>query len=186
MTISLSLSSMISSMTNSVANNLARFVTNKAVTQAFTAIALAALLPLMLQSCATTASMLDPEQPTVTLEKIKLLNFSFDKQKLELTLNVENPNAFSLPLNTLIFVAKLADEHIADGSSSERVTIPANGSALLNIVVTTSLSKLIRKIQSATNEGTSLDYNVKGKLTLDNWPKMIPFDSSGKIENPLL
>ncbi len=172
---------MASVCTNSVTN----YVT-ELVTKALTTIALLVLLPFTLQSCATTASMLDPEQPTVTLEKIKPLNFSFDKQKLELTLNVENPNAFSLPLNTLNFAAEIAGEHIADGVSRERVTIPANGSALLNVVVTTSLSKLIARVQSATEEGNNLDYNVKGKLKLDNWPKMIPFDSSGKIDNPLL
>lgn len=159
---------------------------SNSVAKAFAAFAMMMLLPLTLQSCATTASMLDPQEPTITLEKIKPLNFSFDKQELEFTLNVENPNAFTLPINTLAFTAKLAGEHIADGASNERVTIPANGSALLNIVVTTSLSKLISKLQSATDEGNNLDYNVKGRLKLDNWPKVIPFDSSGKIENPLL
>ncbi len=168
-------------MTNSVAIFL-----NKLVSSTFAAIAVVALLSITLQSCATTASMLDPEKPTITLKKIKPLNFSFTEQELELTLNVENPNAFSLPLNTLSFAAKLAGEHIADGTSRERVTVPANGSALLNVVVTTSLSKLMGKIQSAADEGTNLDYNVKGNLKLDNWPKTIPFDSSGKIDNPLL
>ena len=153
--------------------------------KAFSAITLAALLLLTLQGCATTQSMLDPQEPTITLQKIKPLNFSFDKQKLELTLNVDNPNAFTLPIKTLNFAATLAGEHIADGASNERVTIPANGSALLNVVVTTSLSKLIGKFQAASDEGNKLDYNVKGKLKLDNWPKLIPFDSSGKIENPL-
>lgn len=167
------------------ANNVANSVTNIA-TKAFIAFTTTVLLLLTLQSCATTNSMLDPQEPTITLEKIKPLNFSFDKQKLELTLNVENPNAFTLPINTLNFAAKVAGEHIADGASNERVTIPANGSALLHIVVTTSLSKLIEKLQSATDDGNNLDYNVKGNLKLDNWPKNIPFDSSGKIDNPLL
>jgi len=179
----------ISFCANKVANNVGNDIGKHAAkyaTKMFPAFALVALLTLMLQSCATTTSMLDPEKPTVTLEQIKLLNLSFDKQKLELILNVENPNTFSLPLNTLIFAAKLAGEPIADGASRERVTIPANGSALLHVVVTTSISKLIGQIRSATNEGTNLDYNVKGKLKLDNWPKMIPFNSSGKIENPLL
>lgn len=155
------------------------------IARLFAALLLAVALPIALQSCATTAAMLDPEAPTVTLEKIKPLNFSFDKQKLELTLNVDNPNAFSLPLNTLNFAAKLAGEKIADGASNQRVTIPANGSAQLNIIVTTSLSKLIRKIKSAADDGSNLDYNVRGSLKLDNWPKIIPFDSSGEIENPL-
>jgi len=69
---------------------------------------------------------------------------------------------------------------------NERVTIPANGSARLNVVGTTSLGKLISKIKSAASDGSNLSYNVKGNLKLDNWPKVIPFDSSGDIENPLL
>jgi len=149
-------------------------------------VTLAIVTVLILQGCATTASMLDPQAPKVTLDKIKPLNFSFNKQKLELTLNVDNPNAFTLPLNTLQFAAKLAGEHIADGASNEKVTIPANGSARLNIVVTTSLGKLISKLRSAAADGSNLSYNVKGNLKLDNWPKVFPFDSSGDIENPLL
>ncbi len=154
-------------------------------TKEFIAIAKLVVLFAALQGCATTATLLDPEAPNVTLEKIRPLNFSFDKQKLELTLNVNNPNAIALPLNTLVFAAKLAGEHIADGASREKVTIPANGSARLKVVVTTSLSKLVNKIQAAASDGSNLDYNVKGNLKLDNWPKVIPFDSSGKIENPL-
>ena len=185
MTSSFFLSGMTRGMTNRLAKNVAQLITTTLVTKAITAVAIAVLLLSTLQSCATTASMLDPEQPKVTLEKIKPLSFNFNEQKLELTLNVENPNAFSLPLNTLNFAAMISGEHIADGTSRERVTIPANGTALLNVVVTTSLSKLIGIIQSAADEGTDLNYNVKGKLKLDNWPKMIPFDSSGKIDNPL-
>ena len=152
----------------------------------FATIALTLALPIALQGCATTASLLDPQTPNVTLEKIKPLNFSFDKQKLELTLNVDNPNAFSLPLNTLVFAAQLAGDHIADGASNQRVTIPANGSAQMSVIVTTSLSKLISKIRTAADEGGDISYNVKGNLKLDNYPKIIPFNNSGKIENPLL
>ncbi len=148
---------------------------------------LAAIAMLMLlQACAATSSMLNPEAPTVTLEKIKPLQFSFNKQKLELTLNVSNPNAFSLPLNTLNFAAQLAGEAIADGQSQQRVTIPAHGSANLQVVVTTSLGKLINQIKSALNKGSNIDYAVQGSLKLDNWPSLIPFNNSGEIENPLL
>lgn len=151
----------------------------------FRLIAAVAML-MLLQACAATSSMLNPEAPTVTLEKIKPIKFNFSKQKLELTLNVSNPNAFSLPLNTLNFAAQLAGEAIADGQSQQRITIPANGSANLHVVVTTSLGKLINQVRSALNEGSNIDYTIKGNLKLDNWPSPIPFNNAGEIENPLL
>ena len=147
---------------------------------------LAVVAVLTLQACAATSSLLNPKAPTVTLEKIKPINFSFSKQKLELTLNVRNPNAFALPMNTLNFAAQLAGEAIADGQSLQRVTIPANDSANMQVIVTTSFGKLLNQIKSALKDGSDIDYNIKGSLKLYNWPSLIPFNNSGKIENPLL
>lgn len=126
-----------------------------------------------------------PQSPNVTVAGVRPINFSLTSQTIGLTLRVENPNGFDLPMESLTFNARFAGEKFAQGNSIDEVVIPANGTALLEVEVKTGLGKLAAQLQSMLNTNNAeLNYDVTGLVKLANWPKAIPFNVEGELEDP--
>ena len=127
-----------------------------------------------------------PESPQVAVESVRLIGLSLKSQTLGLTLRVSNPNNYDLPIKQLNFNALIAGDLIAQGESTEQVTIPANGEAFMEVSVKAGLGKLITPILSAgIDQSSDLNYQVTGTLKLSNWPATIPFNVSGELEDKL-
>lgn len=127
-----------------------------------------------------------PQAPNVTVAGVRPTNFSLTSQTIELTLRVENPNGFDLPMQSLTFDARFAGEHFAQGNSSDEVVIPANGEALVDVDVEIGLSKLASQLSSMLDSNNvELNYDVTGLVKLAIWPKAIPFNVEGEIDDPL-
>ena len=140
------------------------------------------LIALFIASCSSIPTH-KPIAPEVSIANVQPLNLSLSGQKLLFTLRVKNPNAYDLPMQSLSFIASLAGEEIATGSSTGRATIPAKGEALVDISVVAGLKTIAKQLKSITNAASgsdfNLDYGVKGVVKLSNWPTAIPFKHSG-------
>ena len=148
--------------------------------------ALAAALAVALLAGCAAVSKVKPEPPTVSVASVRPLNLSLSRQRLRFRLLVENPNGFELPLEELDFVATLGDDRVARGSSDEDVIIPANGSAEVSVDVVAGIASVLDRLRSMVRNRTiDLDYTVAGTVTLANWPRPIPFDVEGIVDNPL-
>jgi LEA14-like dessication related protein len=127
-----------------------------------------------------------PQSPNVTIASVRPLNLSLTRQKLGFSLRVENPNSFDLPLQALDFTARFAGQDIATGSSHEKVTIPANGEAIVEVEVIAGIDKMLSQFRTMIDSKTlELDYGVTGTVKLANWPRRIPFNVEGELEDPL-
>jgi len=123
-----------------------------------------------------------PQSPNVTVAGVRPISLSFTSQTIGLTLRVENPNGFDLPMQSLTFKARFAGEQFAQGNSLDKVVIPANGEAMLDVEVKTGLGKLANQLQSLLNtKNAELNYDVTGLVKLSNWPVAIPFNVEGDI-----
>ena len=150
------------------------------------ATALGAALALALLAGCAAMSKVRPEPPTVSVASVRPLNLSLRKQRLRFRLLVENPNGFELPLEGLDFVATLGGDRVARGSSDEDVIIPANGSAEVSVDVTAGIDSVVDRLRAMVRNRTiDLDYTVAGTVSLANWPRPIPFDVDGVVDNPL-
>lgn len=126
-----------------------------------------------------------PLSPKVSVESVRPLNLSLSGQKLEFRLRIENPNNFDLPVEGLKFNAKLGGDKIADGLSNERVNVPANADAILQVEVTAGLGKVLNRLRDMlAGDDVKLDYDVTGTVKLATWPIAIPFNVDGELENP--
>lgn len=68
----------------------------------------------------------------------------------------------------------------SDGYSNDRVTLPANGSALVEVVVTAGLNRMLARARRLLDgEQSAVSYAVEGTVTLGNWPKPISFKHDG-------
>lgn len=147
---------------------------------------LAVMLCLLLSAC-TTMLTSRPLAPRVAVDSVRAEKISLTRQNLLFRLAVSNPNSFDLPLQTLNFIAAVDGVELAQGLSSERVTIPANGKAMLEVHVSTSINKLLGQLLLATNQSRKdIAYDVRGFVKLSNWPARIPFNVDGSLENPVL
>lgn len=138
------------------------------------------LLSVLLSSC--SALTVRPQEPTVTVSAVRPISIGFARQELGLTLLIENPNAFALPVRSLDFVALLGDEPLAEGASDTPVVVPANGEAELEVSIVLGLADTLGRIGQRLGRGNvDLGYRVTGSVKLDNWPARLPFDVDGTL-----
>jgi len=136
-------------------------------------------------SACSSIPLAKPKSPDVSVAGVRPISFSLTKQTIGLTLRVKNPNGFDLPMQSLTFNARFAGEQFAQGNSTDEVLIPANGEAMLEVEVKTGLGKLATQLRSMLNSSTpELNYDVTGLVKLANWPKAIPFNVEGEIDDP--
>ncbi|MFK8082092.1 MAG: LEA type 2 family protein [Granulosicoccus sp.] len=136
----------------------------------------AALLLIMAIGCSSIPTS-KPIAPKVEVANLEIVKLGFLSQDLAFTLNVFNPNDYDLPVNTLNFIATVANEAVAEGISDTPVRLLANSTTEVVIEVTTRVNKLLGKLlQSPLGIDSALDYNVTGFVKLDNWPARIPFN----------
>lgn len=123
-----------------------------------------------------------PIAPTVELDSVKPVKIGLRKQELSFKLNINNPNPYDLPLQSLSFIAEIEGSEVAQGISNEPVTLPANSDALVEVIVSTRLNRLLAQIfQLAGSDNNTVNYDVNGFVKLANWPLKIPFSVDGDL-----
>lgn len=144
------------------------------------------LLLLSLTAC-STLPLKRPEAPEVTLVSVDPQKIGLLEQQLLFTLRLSNPNDYSLPMQSLTFVASLDGKSVAKGSSNEELVLPANGDALLPLTVNASMTSMFSQmLKLATRSADSLNYDISGHLKLSNWPARIPFTVDGSVDKTVL
>lgn len=151
----------------------------------FGAICLLTVTCLLLSACNTMLTS-RPIPPTVEITSVKAEKIGLIKQDLLFQLMVSNPNDYDLPVQSLTFVAAVDGVEMAQGMSTERVLIPANNKARLDIQVSARMNKLLGQVLLASSKDRDdLAYDVRGFVKLSNWPISIPFNVDGAVENPI-
>lgn len=134
-----------------------------------------------LTGCETLQSQV--ERPSVKLAGISLLEAGLIRQVYGVTLEVDNPNGFTLPIKSVNYAVKVGGQQFATGLTPNGFSIPANGSDQIQVEVSTnlleSLGHLGRMLSGSPQE---LDYELSGDIQID-LPLVgpIPFNQAGTI-----
>lgn len=134
-----------------------------------------------LSGCSTLQSQF--EQPTVRLANVALLEVGLLQQTYGVTLQVDNPNGFALPIKGINYNVRLAGQDFASGLTPNAFTIPANGSDQVQVEVRTNLLESIGHLSRMLSGGPQdIDYEMSGDIQV-NLPLIgaIPFTRSGTI-----
>jgi LEA14-like dessication related protein len=126
----------------------------------------------------------DFEKPTVTLAGVSLGGISLLEQQFVLNLRVANPNNIDIPLNGLNLSLDINDKPFANGVSSEAITLPRLGSAIVKLRVSTSLNTFIQQFNALQASGKPIAYRIKGKLFLPLRPDGVSFERQGEVNLP--
>lgn len=121
--------------------------------------------------------------PRVQLASLELLAATRDSQRFAVTLSVDNPNAFEIPLSGVEFSARLSGQGVLIGESSEPATLPARGNEMLRVEVTTeivsSFSSLLAVLEGP---GSGMPYELNGELRLaSGMDRRVRFRYSGRV-----
>src|SRR5512134_2118115 len=146
-----------------------------------TALLAACCTGLVLAGCAGLGTKL--EAPRVSVVGIRALKADLFEQQLEVRMKVENPNALDIPVRGLEVDVELAEEPFAQGSSAREFTVPANGEAEFDMIVTAHAATALLRIASAgREEREQIGYRLSGKLsTRLGLLRSIPFEESGTL-----
>ena len=135
---------------------------------------------LFISGCTLLPSQI--EKPTLHVADVRLIDAGLFEQRFMLSLRVQNPNDFDLPIEALNYALTINDKPFAQGASAKSITIPRLGSGLIEVEGISTLSNLLRqlpRLQGGTLKG--LNYQLKGYLTLQGFGNRVPFDQQGEI-----
>ncbi len=125
------------------------------------------------------------EPPIVSISSVRPLNLSFSQQKLAFKLKLFNPNPYDVPIESIDFVASLAETELASGISEQGVTLPANGHEFMIVEVIIGIDRLLGQVQLMLKSANlTLGYNIRGQVKLAQWPRKIPFVVEGEVSPP--
>ncbi len=136
---------------------------------------------ILLPGCALLRDVLEP--PAVALESLQITQASLQEQRYLVRLRVSNPNPVALPVNTFTYALQLEGAAFAQGESRQSFTVPAEGEAFVELLVSTNLLQTLQQLGDWLRQGPqALNYGLRGELVLDNalLPR-VPFERQGEI-----
>lgn len=141
---------------------------------------LIAVVPLVALLCAgctlATATPPQVEVAAVELRGIGLLN-----QALGVTLCVTNPNSSELSFQRIRVAMDVFGDPLAEGVSDTAVRLPPLSSVLVPFTVVSTLRSLGPQVLGVIRTG-SLDYRLRGSITLDTLGITVPFSRGGRLD----
>lgn len=141
------------------------------------------LVSCMLTACASTGAFIS--SPTVDLTSVQLEKMSLRQQTFLLGFDVDNPNAFPLPVRAIEYTVRFDDERFAGGATEGNFTVPAKGQDEFKISVDLDFLNTASQLSALLRRGVpdTVNYELEGSLTVDiPFARPLPFFSSGVID----
>lgn len=140
-----------------------------------------ALTMLLLAGCAGVGTQF--VAPKLSFVRMRGLEASLFEQRLELRLRVQNPNSISLPVHGLEVDVELAGERFAHGVSAREFTVPANGEAEFDMLLTANAANALIRLATADRRAREqVEYRLHGYVTTRlGFKRRIPFAETGTL-----
>jgi LEA14-like dessication related protein len=142
----------------------------------------AALLAVaLLAGCAALAPHF--EHPRLYLVGVEVRDASLGEQHFRVRMRVQNPNDRPLPVLGIDYTIRLGDEDFGTGSSASAFTVPAQGEAEFEMLMTTNLAATLWKVlPRLKDQSQTLEYRLVGKVRTGlAFLHTIPFDERGSF-----
>lgn len=125
------------------------------------------------------------EEPKVVLREISGGRLSSEGMELDLIVDVENPNGFGAQIGRMEYTIIADGKEIVEGRRSEKVSVPANGSAEVSIPFIIKWSGAGRLLE-AILDGEEHSWKVEGEVVLHKGPvsRTFRFSESERLRAP--
>ena len=120
---------------------------------------------ILVSACSTLPQNLI-SAPNVELSDVKVVGLDFANQSFLLSFDVDNPNAFALPVKNVGYGVKLDGQRFASGETSSNFTVPANGTTQFAITVDLNLLQTAPQLLSIVRDAArdEIPYELEGEF----------------------
>ena len=141
------------------------------------------ILVALVSGCASTGSLVN--SPTVQLTSVELAEMSFRQQTFLLGFDVQNPNPFPLPVQSVRYRLSIDGELFAGGETQSDFSVPSHGDDAFVISVDLDFLSTANQLASLFKGGMrdQVQYDLEGSFAVDiPFVRPVPFRSSGIID----
>lgn len=138
---------------------------------------------LALPGCSTMNSKL--ESPELSLVGIQMLSTDMFAQRFKVRVLVKNPNALEIPVRGIDYTIILMGDSFAEGVSTDKFLLPANGEAEFDMMITTNFVSSFGRLLSRVGGGKlqDLQYEIVGEVLVDKGMiRKVPFSHHGTVD----
>jgi len=139
-----------------------------------------ALVSFILAGCAGLGKRLEP--PRIALANIKLQEAKVLETVFQIEIRVFNTNEVPLEVKGIECDLEINGKHFATGVSSVEVKIPSYETALIPMMVYSSVLDIVMGLKALASTD-NLKYDITGRLRLGKGvkPSVIPFKAGGEL-----
>ena len=125
--------------------------------------------------------------PRLSVKSIKLDRLNLTGADFDISLGIDNPNAWGLVVNALQYGLKINGTEWISGQTNERLQLNEKGESVLHLPFSLSFLKIGSSVYNIIANGKGLNYTFTGQTDLSSSLEMLgdfklPFDLSGKID----
>lgn len=135
----------------------------------------------LLSACASLRPGAEP--PRVSLADLHLQEFGLIEQRFALTLRIQNPNPFDIPLEGLSYTLEVNDAVFAEGVARPQASVPGYGEALVETAAVSNLGSLLKQLEQVPQQ-QGVRYRIRGRIDIGGIGGLLPFEHSGEIALP--
>jgi LEA14-like dessication related protein len=124
-----------------------------------------------------------PTAPQISLKSFELVKMGLSEQTYHLRLNIKNPNAFPLPIQSLNYQLFLNNKPFFKGTNTQPVNIPALGDGTIETDVNSNIADVISGWQQWLSLAKrNLNYRLTGDIGVSSYAIPIPFQYADKVD----
>lgn len=159
--------------------------TKKAVGNPLAKLTLFAVLLLGMSGCSTINQLTNMQKPEASVKKVSITGLSFDAVDLLFDIDVRNPNALGIKLNSFDYELQMNENSFLSGLNDSGLEIAANGQKTVQLPLTLKFADLYNMFSSLKDQDSSV-YELQAGFAFDV-PVLgavrIPVSKSGSIPN---
>ena len=141
------------------------------------------VLALLLAGCAGFGGYRDDVR--VTVSDIRVLDATVLEQLYDVTLRVQNRSERPLAIRGGSFDLAINGRDFGSGVSDQQLTVPPYADAQLSVRMVSTVFGMLRLIEGLQQDrGGRIDYEISGRLSLDNAFGGLSFRDAGEIAMP--
>jgi LEA14-like dessication related protein len=106
-----------------------------------------------------------PDPPTVTLERVRIVNIADGKASISLALRLANPNRFDLLVESVEYEITLDGRQAASGRTARMNALPAQGEATVELAGRVDVAAVATALMALGSQ-VPVEYAFKGTVTL--------------------
>lgn len=116
-------------------------------------------------SCSALKPLLNSAAPQVQFKKMVITSLNFEGIELNALIDVQNPNAFGIPLNGLSYKLFIESEQLLAGEVPVTSSIPANADTTLGIPLSFNFNDVYHIVRNFSKRD-SLPFRLEGKINV--------------------